>query len=340
MTQLVDMPLASPSAPAGRSTRGAVLVLGLCCVFWGLSFPLLQIGTSAFNAALAVPGDVRAELAARGAFNGWRFGLAAVIYLVLTWPRQRGYTAADWRAGRWVGGFLGAGIFLQVVGLRYTIPSVSGFLTALAVVFAPIAQSLLFRRPVGGMTWLAVVIATLGIALLAMPNPGSAAENGHALVPPVSLLGEILTLIGAVLFTGQILAVDQLGPKADLTRMTLIMFAAGAAVNIIFGLALGSAPLYRPAAVAGLFGSGTFLWTMGLLVVVSGILALHLMNGWQPVVAPATATVIYCLEPVFAMLFSLAFRTESLTLTTVAGGAMVLIAVLVVARFVSSAGRS
>ena len=335
---MTDAPIvghAPPPPPALRSARLAVLILSVCCIFWGLSFPLLQISTSAFNlftAGSSTPTEVRTELAARAAFNGWRFALAAAAYWLLTCSRQRRYASADLRGGLFVGLFFGGGIFLQVVGLRYTVPSVSGFLTALAVVFAPIAQSLIFRRPVGGMTWLAVLIATIGVTLLAAPNPASAAANSHAILPPLPLLGEILTLIGAILFTGQILAIDRLGPKADVARLTFIMFIAAATVNTLGGLALGSAPLYRPAAIVGIFTSPTFLWTIGLLVLVSGVAALHLMNSFQPLVSPATATVVYCLEPLFAMFFSLAFQTESLTGITLVGGATVLAAVLLVAR--------
>jgi drug/metabolite transporter (DMT)-like permease len=334
---MTDAPIvshAAPSVPPGRSARVAVLVLSVCCILWGLSFPLLQIGTSAFNtfaAGSAAPEQVQTELAARGAFNGWRFTLAAIAYWLLTRTRQRNYSAADIRGGLLVGLFFGGGIFLQVVGLRYTVPSVSGFLTALAVVFAPLAQALIFRRRVGGMIWLAVAMALAGVTLLAAPNPGSEAANTLAIAPPLPLLGEILTLVGAVFFTGQILAIDRLGPRADVARLTLIMFISAAAVNIAGGLLLGSGPMYHPGALAGAFSDVTFLWTMGLLVLVSAVIALHLMNTWQPLVCPATATVIYCLEPVFAMLFSLAFRTEALTLITVAGGGTVLLAVVLVA---------
>jgi len=56
------------------------------------------------------------------------------------------------------------------------------------------------------------------------------------------------------------------------------------------------------------------------------------MNTYQPRLNPATASVIYCLEPVFATLFSVLFKTEYLTATTVAGGAMILMGVMVVTR--------
>jgi drug/metabolite transporter (DMT)-like permease len=54
------------------------------------------------------------------------------------------------------------------------------------------------------------------------------------------------------------------------------------------------------------------------------------MNACQPLVAPARATVIYCLEPVFALLASLGFGQETLTGLTCLGGAIVIGAALMV----------
>ena len=49
-------------------------------------------------------------------------------------------------------------------------------------------------------------------------------------------------------------------------------------------------------------------------------------------IAPATASVVYCLEPVFGTLFSIAFGTERLSAITIVGGVIIIGAVLIVAR--------
>ena len=80
-------------------------------------------------------------MAVRPAFNALRFGAAALVYLLLTLPHQRHFSRADLLGGTSVGVFFTLGLFLQLVGLRYTTPSASAFLTALSVVFAPLAQA-------------------------------------------------------------------------------------------------------------------------------------------------------------------------------------------------------
>jgi drug/metabolite transporter (DMT)-like permease len=94
---------------------------------------------------------------------------------------------------------------------------------------------------------------------------------------------------------------------------------------------MGGTSIGRAGAVMGLVKDRQFIWTMTTLIVISSVLALHLMNIYQPRVSPAIASVVYCTEPLFSTLFSLVFATERLTQLTVAGGAVVIASVLVVA---------
>jgi drug/metabolite transporter (DMT)-like permease len=220
---------------------------------------------------------------------------------------------------------------MQIVGLHYTLPSISGFLTSLAVVFSPLGQSLLLRHRVPGRTWAAVFVAFAGISILSQANPAASTEKTLAVVPPIPLLGQILTAGASILFTGQILAVDHYGPKADPRRLTVVMLAVTAMINLLGGLALGGAEVYRLATLKSLLSDTTLLWTMPTLVLFSSVLALHLMNTWQPYISAAAASVVYCLEPVFATLFSVLFGTENLTSVTVLGGVIAIGAVLIVA---------
>lgn len=313
--------------------RLAVAMLTLCCLCWGLSFPVMQFGMAGLKRAMPSPTQEGGPgLAMEATFNGWRLGLSALLYGLLTFPRQRGYSSTDWRGGVLVGLFFGGGMFMQLTALRFVLPSVSAFVTSLYVVLVPLGQSLLFRKSTSGRTWIAIFIALAGMSILAKSNPGASAENTLAVAPPVPWLGEILTVLGSILFTSQILAVDRYGKTADPIRLTGIMLAVGAAVNILGGLALGGGEIYSPSVISTLLHDGKFLTSMAALVLLCSVIAMHLMNAYQPFVPPATACVIYCLEPVFATLWSAGFRTERLTAITIVGGAVILAAVLLVAR--------
>jgi drug/metabolite transporter (DMT)-like permease len=341
VTRIDETELIRPPA-TGASPLLAIGVLVLCCVFWGYSFPVMQFATRAFDRHVlpgggggggggdAAVGDWQ-RFASRALFNGVRFGLAAVLYGAVTWRRQRGFARHDVVGGAVVGTFFAAGMLLQVTGLRWVLPSVSSFFTALPVVFAPVAQALFLKRPVGRATWLAVAFAVVGIVLLSWPKPEAVAANSQIITPPIPYLGELLTIAGAAVFTAEIICVHHFGQRADAVRLTFVMLISTALLSLITGVILNGRSTIREGALAGLLHDRQAGWTMATLVAFSSVMALHLMNTYQPRVSPAIASVVYCTEPLFGTLFSLLFATEHLTRLTIAGGLVVIISVLVVA---------
>ncbi len=340
-TAAVPDPAPLPADPPRRRVRRAVAVLALACVFWGSSFPLMQFAMDAFTRiALAHRGDrppTDPDLAMRATINGWRFLAASLLYLAISARRQRGMTARDAAAGATVGCFFAGGLFLQLAGLRYALPSISAMLTALVVVFTPFAQALIWRRRIPPAVWLATIIALTGIVVLAAPNAGASAVNTIAVASPLPFTGELLTILSALFFTGQILSVDRLGAAADPWRMTLAMFAATAVGSLALAWALGGGWLYQAALIRDLLADPVWVGSMLSMVVLSSVVAFHLMNTWQPHIPPAVAAVVYCLEPVFATLISIVARTESATIVTLVGGLLVIAAVLLAARASSRA---
>ena len=328
------------AAPEGRA-RTAVLVLALCCFFWGFSFPVMphcirSIERHVLGAAaegIKDPGSqltIFARLGIEAAFLGWRFGIASILYWILTRSRQKKFTAVDIRGGLWVGGLFTLGMLAQIEGLRYARPSVSGFLTSLVVVYTPFGQALLFKRSVARNVWLGVFVALIGMGLLSIPNPESLPKD----IPPapIPFLGEGLTMLGALFFAGQMLAVDHFAVQMDTTKMTFLMFVTLGVLSSVLGVGLAGHELYRHEVVSALFGDWMLVGGVIGLVIFSTIVSLHLMNTFQPHISAATASVVYCLEPVFATTFSVVLQQEVLTPITLVGGAVILAAVLIVAR--------
>lgn len=330
--ELARASILNEQGPDSRGSLLPVAVLVLVCLFWGYSFPVMQFGTRAFDRHVlpASAGELD-KFASRALFNGVRYLLATILYGLVTWRRQRRYSRHDVVGGIVVGVLFAGGMFFQVVGLRWVLPSVSGFFTALPVVFAPLAQSAILKKPVGRKTWAAVALAVAGILLLSWPKPDAVGANTVAAIPPIRYLGESLTIIGALIFTAEIISVHHFGQNSDPVRLTLVMIATTAVFSLAIGLVLGGPSLLRPSAMVGLVRDKEFIWTMSTLIGISSLLALHLMNTFQPRVSPAIASVIYCTEPLFSTLFSLIFATEILTRLTVAGGLAVTASVLVVA---------
>ena len=348
---------------AGR--RGVLVAIGvlvICCLLWGYSFPTMQIAAGAFEKHVLAKDASVVELAgARGVFNGVRFLLAAGIYSgMVAWGRRgdRGEDAVRWGRPEWVGGFIvgaffAAGMLLQVMGLCWTLPSVSAFLTSMAVVFAPIGQAVIFKRRVGGVVWLAVGVAVAGVVMLSWPKGGAEIASGTlAQKPPMAHLGEVLTVLAAMMFSAEILALDWFGkgsaphpidPQAaapnpakknrrgaDSTGVTLIMLGTTGVLSLAAGLAVCGPGVWKSSAWAAVATDRTVWWSFSTLIIFSSIMALSLMARFQPRVSPAVASVVYCTEPIFGTLFSILFATETLTWTTVVGEIAVLGAVGIV----------
>lgn len=322
--------------PFTSTSRFAILILALCCVFWGFSFPVNQLGIHTLHTHIPVSGQrapIWNESAAAATYLGWRFLLAGLIFaLVFNKALFRSGNFA-WRGGLIVGGFFSCGMLVQMVGLSYTRPSISGFLTALVVVFTPLAQAYLLKRPVSLVTWGAVVLA-LGGAWVMTQQTGDAASGSEARVrvPPFPFFGEILSILGSIFFTIQMLAIDFFGKRDDPRQITLAMFGVTAVAGIAAGSLFSDGSFYASGAWMNAAAEWNVRWTMASVILFSTLLAMFLMNIYQPRLAPATASVVYCLEPVFALSFSVLFQTERLTVATTIGGASILAAVLLAAR--------
>lgn len=329
--------VAQASRPHRRRVIAAVAMLAFCCVWWGYSFPTMKLAMESWDRTARRLADDGTGMAVglRATFLGWRFAAAAGLYALLTCVHQRGYSRRDVAAGAFVGLLMGFGMFFQLIGLRYTLPSISAFVTALPVILAPVGQAMIFRGRVGGWVWLAAGVALVGILVLSLGGGEAAAINTVTLAPPFPALGEILTVIATLFFTAQILAVDRLAPRANVVHLTTVMLAVVAVVNSLGGAMLAGHAIYRPSMLGALLADRALWWALPTLVVLSTVVALHLMNVYQPRVSAATASVVYCLEPVLATAFSIAMGTELLTPITIVGGATVLAAVLMVARAAS-----
>ncbi|HTL24825.1 MAG TPA: DMT family transporter, partial [Mycobacteriales bacterium] len=78
-------------------------------------------------------------------FLTWRFGLAALVMLLLRPRSVAALGPSGRRAGVLVGLALGAGYLLQTLGLQHTSAAVSGFITGMFVVLTPLGSALLLR---------------------------------------------------------------------------------------------------------------------------------------------------------------------------------------------------
>ncbi len=272
----------------------ALLVLTL---FWGTTFTFVK------NVL---------EVSSPGVFLVARFGLAvAVLAPVVLW-RRRPLGQGFLRRGGILGLLLFATFAFQTIGLRYTTPSRSGFLTGMAVLLVPFVSRFLLGRRVRASAWAAVALAVVGLFVLTRPFSGD--------VPEAVRLGDALTVGCAVACAFQIALMSEWSPHHPLAQFTLLQIA------VTFAGALLLVPIEGVRFDAS--RAGTFAGVVAFTGVWMTAGAFFVQNWGQRHTTAVRAALIYTLEPVVAALFSHFYGGEPLASADWLGGGLIVLGVV------------
>ena len=279
--------------PTARATTHlATLGLLAMTAVWGSTFFLIK--------------DVVARMPVAD-FLAVRFVLAALVMLALFGRQVLRLGRAQMLRGLLLGLIYGGGQLLQTWGLSMIAPSVSGFVTGMYVVFTPMLATVLLRHRMAGIVWLAVLLATGGLALLSL--------NGLSVNS-----GVWLTLASALLYGLHIVGLGQWSRSDEAFGMSAVQMVAIAVVCLLATAPHGPVlPPDRSAWLAVLY-----------MALIAGAGAM-LMQTWAQAHMPATrAAIVMTTEPVFAAGFAVAFGSDLLTWRMLVGGGLVLAAMYMV----------
>lgn len=232
-------------------------------------------------------------------FLAVRFMVGALVM----WPFMRGRPSQHGigAAGLWCGLSLAAGYLLQTIGLQYTTPSVSAFITYLLVVIVPLLSLVTLRRAPLPATVAGVVVATAGLVLLT----GGADGVGFG-------RGELLTLGCAVSFAVHVVLLAAYAPRMDSVRLNALQLLVVGALCLVPGYFMGGYDFTARAWLAALYTGAA----------VSGG-ALFLQVRGQRRLGPSRTALILLLEPVFAAALGAA-TGDRLGLVGWAGAALIM----------------
>lgn len=297
-----------------RSTRAALLLL-LTAMIWGAAF---------------VAQDVAADALEPFTFNGLRMVLAALTLVPVIALRHAaarkaaGATAPDaddptatptlipadpaqrrflLLGGLACGVMLALGSGFQQLGINAGVQAgKAGFITALYIVLVPLTGLFIGKRPTP-LVWVAVVLSAIGLYLLCM-------QGGFVLES-----GDILLLLCALSFTGHILVVDHVGARVDGVKLSCIQFAVTAVICLTIA-AFTEHPTWaavKTAAIPILYAG-----------ILSGGVGYTLQIVAQKDIDPTIASLIMCLESVFAVLFGWLLLGDSMSLREYLGCAIMM----------------
>lgn len=240
-------------------------------------------------------------------FLASRFILAAAFMLIYKPKSLFGLNRNFVRRAILIGLLLCSGFIFQTFGLTQTTVSNTGFITGLYLVFTPLISWLLLKREIFKVQWLAVLVATIGLYFISY--------NGISVG-----IGEILVLISALLFAGQIVALSEWSNGENTYALTLIQILVSAV--IFFALSLKNGFQLPPdnAVWTAVFYTAFFATFLGFLI----------QTKAQSVMSATVAGVLLAMETPFALFFGLYFDNDPINLRIISGGTLVLIAMALV----------
>jgi drug/metabolite transporter (DMT)-like permease len=240
-------------------------------------------------------------------FLASRFILAAAFMFMYKPKSLTGLDRKFVKRAVLIGLLLCSGFIFQTFGLTQTTVSNTGFITGLYLVFTPLISWLLLKREIFKVQWLAVLVATIGLYFISF--------NGISVG-----IGEILVLISALLFAGQIVALGEWSDGENTYALTLIQILVSAV--IFFALSLKDGFQLPPdnAVWSAVFYTAFFATFLGFLI----------QTKAQSVMSATVAGVLLAMETPFALFFGLYFDNDPITLRIISGGTLVLLAMALV----------
>jgi drug/metabolite transporter (DMT)-like permease len=261
------------------------LALLLVSALWGTTFVLVKSGLA--DASPFV-------------FLALRFAVASLISLLI-WRKHRPEGGA-WARGIPLGLVLAAAYGSQTIGLTWTSPSRSAFVTGLNVALVPIWGAILLSQRPRILPLIGLAITLAGLTLLMSPKGGS--WN----------IGDTWTIACAILFALHVALLSRWGDRfstESLLTSQLVVTSLAAFIAI---------PLEE----------ARFTWTprLGLALFVTGIFATAgttwLQLRYQPRVTATETALLYATEPLFAAIFSYFMIGERMTATAISGGILII----------------
>ena len=240
-------------------------------------------------------------------FLASRFILAAAFMFIYKPKSLTGLDRKFVKRAVLIGLLLCSGFIFQTFGLTQTTVSNTGFITGLYLVFTPLISWMLLKREIFKVQWLAVLVATIGLYFISF--------NGISFG-----IGEILVLISALLFAGQIVALGEWSDGENTYALTLIQILVSAV--IFFALSLKDGFQLPPdnGVWSAVFYTAFFATFLGFLIQVKA----------QSIMSATVAGVLLAMETPFALFFGLYFDNDPITLRIISGGTLVLVAMALV----------
>ncbi|WP_291635601.1 DMT family transporter [Clostridium sp.] len=236
-----------------------------------------------------------------------RFGISAIIMLLIFRKKVRQITKNELKVGAVVGLLLFLGFAAQTVGMKYTTAGKNAFLTGTNVVIVPFLYWAISKKRPDTYSLISAFMCFIGIGMLTL-------DGGIHIG-----LGDGLTLLCAVFFAAHIVSVGFFIEKVDAILLVIIQLSVAAVFSII--AALIYEPMPQPLSTDTMFA-------IGYLAIFSTMLAFFIQNVAQKYTTSTHAAIILCLESVIGSILSVIILNEIFTSKMILGCLTIFIAII------------
>jgi drug/metabolite transporter (DMT)-like permease len=264
--------------------------------FWGVTFPLIKVSLEYIS---PLP------------FLALRFSVSTIIILPFVLRNRQLRDRKAMIYGFWAGFFLMLGYVFQTIGLLYTSAGASGLITGLYVVILPLISIVYLKTRVNRIIIISSIIAFTGLIIMS-----TGAFSGA-----LGWFGDILTMICAVAYAANLAYLSKRAAEFD---SYVFSFYQLLIVAVFSALAIPFFPGEH------FLLNAYVIFTVLFTAIFAGVLAIFVTTKAMIYVEPSVAGIIFVGEPIFAALTSVWLINERLSLYTIIGGTIMVVAIFIV----------
>ena len=271
-----------------RTKPSGIICLLITAVIWGSSFVAQSIGMQSIDAFT---------------FTGIRTTLGVIFLLPFTLIINKGFdfSRKTLRAGLILGIVFSFAQNFQQFAFYYSTSGKIAFITAFYMFFVPLFSVIFLRKKIAVLTWASILLGLVGLFLLCIDPSDMTSIN----------MGDILALICAVFYAVQIMLIDKfLEDGINGIQLSFMQFAVAAVLSVIAMF------IFEKPILADIKTAAPSLLYSGIM---SCGIAYTLQIVGQKHASPVVASLLMCLESVFAVIAAAIILKEGLLPRELAG---------------------
>jgi drug/metabolite transporter (DMT)-like permease len=245
------------------------------------------------------------------AFLYLRFLTAAVILFLIAFVSKVEFNGRLVKDGLILGFTLFSVFAFQTFSLKYTSASITGFLTGLYVIFAPILSAIFLKKYPHIYSTIGVIFASGGMVFITL------SDNINSFS-----YGELFGIINAFFIAVHLLLTDKFSREHSALSLTAIQIGVVGILSLIFHF------LFETSVTVSIFNE-KLIFALFITSILATVVAFFIQTMMQKYTTPTKAAIMFTMEPVSAAFFSYFIGGELLTFKQYFGAIMIIAAMII-----------